>query len=338
MVRATRATWAAVALVLAAGAPACSSDDDAAGGDPPTGTEAPAVEVTAADGPFATGWRTDVLVDGSRTTDAVPDRQPELPERTIEVEVFYPAEGEPGPEPTGEAFGGDTAATEGAPPAEGAFPLVVFGHGFGGRADHFRGLAERWAREGYVVALPSFPLSREEVGVFDLPAQPGDVSFVIDELTALPDDDPLAGHVDAERIAVGGHSLGAATTFAVACNSCCRDERIDTTIPVAGGTLPMEGGDYEDPPGVPMLLVHGAQDQVVPVDVGDAMFEIFDPVWYLRPAAADHVTVFVGEEGRLFADAAVAFLDAHLMGDEGALAAFGDEVTASGVAEWRTGP
>ena len=336
MLRVTRATWAAVALVLAAGAAACSSDDEASGGDPPG--EAAAVEVTAADGPFATGWRTLELVDETRTTDAVPGRQPELPERTIEVEVVYPAEGEPAPEPTGEAFAEAAASTEDAPPAEGAFPLVVFGHGFGGRADHFRGLAERWAREGYVVALPWFPLSREGVSVFDLAAQPGDVSFVIDELTALPEDDPLAGHVDGERIAVGGHSLGAATTFAVAYNSCCRDDRIDATITVAGGTLPMEGGDYEDPPEVPMLLVHGARDQVVPVDVGDAMFDIFDPVWYLRPAEADHVTVFVGEEGRLFADAAVAFLDAHLEGDEAALEAFADEVAASGVAEWRTGP
>src|SRR5690606_26798805 len=197
---------------------------------------------------------------------------------------------------------------------EGAFPLVVFGHGFGGRADHFRGLAERWAREGYVVALPWFPLSREGVSGFDLAAQPGDGSFVVDELTALPGVDPPA--------CPSCRGRGAATTFAVAYNSCCRDDRIDATITVAGGTLPMEGGDYEDPPEVPMLLVHGARDQVVPVDVGDAMFEIFDPVWYLRPAEADHVTVFVGEEGRLFADAAVAFLDAHLEGDEAALEAF----------------
>src|SRR5690606_39769800 len=132
---------------------------------------------------------------------AVAGRQHGLPERTTRVEAVCPAEGPPAPEPTGEAFAEAAASTEDAPPAEGAFPLVVFGHGFGGRADHFRGLAERWAREGYVVALPSFPLSREEVGVFDLPAQPRDVSFVIDELTALPDGDPLARPVDAERIA-----------------------------------------------------------------------------------------------------------------------------------------
>ncbi len=335
-----RATAIATVLALAVGG-ACSSGDDE---QADAGAATP--ESATPEGPFATGRRTMTLVDTSRTTDAVPDKLPERPDRTIEVEVVYPAEGEAGPDPTSGPDPGATGmpAPDGdsivdAVPADGEFPLVVFAHGWNGRADNFRGFAESWAREGYVVALPTFPLSQEGIAVDDLANQPGDVSFVIDELAALDGDDPLARLVDVEHVAVGGHSLGSATVFGVAYNSCCLDERIDATIPVSGGTLPIEGGNYENRPATPMLLVHGVQDQGVPIAAGDAMFELAKaPVWYLRPAEADHVTVFTGEAGRLFDAAALAFLDAQLKGDDAALDAMGAEVTASGVAEWRTKP
>lgn len=235
---------------------------------------------------------------------------------------------------------GGGASVVDAAPSEGAFPLVVFAHGFAGRGDLFRGFAESWAREGYVVALPTFPLSRDGIAVADdLAHQPADVSFVIDELATLDGDDPLAGLVDVERVAVGGHSLGAATVFGVAYNSCCIDERIAATIPVAGGTLPFEGGDYDARPATPMLLVHGAEDETVPIGAGDLMFDEAEaPVWYLRASEADHAGVFLDEPGRLLDQAVVAFLDAELKGDDAALAALGPEVDAGGIAEWRTKP
>ena len=331
-----RSAALAGALALVAGA-ACSSDDE-----PQAGADSRPTDTTVAEGPFASGRRTLTLVDPDRPTDAVPGKLPARADRTIEVEVVYPAEGDAGPDPTGEVAASG-ASTVDAPPAPGAFPLVVFAHGFNGRGDVFLGLAERWAREGYVVALPTFPLSRDGIGVSaDLANQPGDVSFVIDELAALDDADPLAGRVDVEHVAVGGHSLGAATVFGVAYNSCCLDERIDATIPVSGGTLAFEGGDYDDRPATPMLLVHGVQDETVPIAAGDAMFDLAEPpAWYLRPTGATHVTVFTGEPGRLLNEAAIAFLDAHLRDDDtalDALAAMEDEVAASGVGEWRVKP
>lgn len=325
-------------LVLGLGG-ACSSDEGSAeDGTPADRAAEDADGGVGAEGPFASGRRTLTLVDAERTTDAVPGSLPERPDRTLVVDVVYPAEGDPGPEPTGDVAAG--AAVVDAAPADGTFPLVVFAHGWNGRADHFLGFAERWARAGYVVALPTFPLSQEGIGADDLAAQPGDVSFVIDELTALDGDDPLAERVDVDRVAVGGHSLGAATVFGVAYNSCCLDERIDATIPVAGGTLPIDGGDYEDRPATPMLLVHGARDPLVPIAAGDAMFELAEPpVWYLRPAEADHVSVFTGEAGRVFDEAVLAFLDAELRdGDTAALDAVGAEVVSSGHGEWRTKP
>src|ERR671930_612347 len=75
---------------------------------------------------------------------------------------------------------------EDAPPAEGRFPLVVWAHGWNSTGETFLPYAELWARQGYVVALPTFPLSREGVADGDdVQNQPGDVSFVIDQVLAL---------------------------------------------------------------------------------------------------------------------------------------------------------
>jgi dienelactone hydrolase len=326
-------TRALVACVLVAAA--CSSGGGA--DERVSGGEQTARRSTPPSAPFAVGRRSTTLVDPSRPTPAVPGKGlAEHPERTIELEVVYPADGEAGPPPTGEPVAARVSVVD-APPAEGSFPLLVFAHGWNGLGGDLVGLAEPWAREGYVVALPTFPLSRKDIAWSDdLVNQPGDVSFVIDELTGLDRDDPLAGHIDGEHVAVGGHSLGAATVFGVGYNSCCIDDRIDATIPVSGGSLPYEGGTYESLPATPMLLVHGVKDQIVSIAVGDAMFDqALAPVWYLRATEADHITVFVGAPGALLNDVIVAFLDAELKGDTAALDTAGEAVRASGIAEWR---
>ena len=98
---------------------------------------------------------------------------------------------------------------------------------------------------------------------------------------------------------------------------------------MSGGTLPIEGGDFEDAPATPMLLVHGVADEGVPIAAGDAMFELTDaPVWYLRAAGATHMGIFAAEPGRLFNEAVIAFLDAQLEDDSAALHAFREEVSA----------
>jgi dienelactone hydrolase len=331
-----RALAGTACALLVAGACSSGDDDTSDDGQGGSGEAAATPDPADATGPFATGRRTLTLVDPSRPTDEVPGVSPARPDRTIEVEVVYPAEGEPGPEPTVPGgFGG--AAVEDAPPAEGEYPLVVFAHGFNGLGRFFLGYAEGWARAGYVVALPTFPLSRNGVRIgADVQNQPGDVSFVIDELSALDDDDPLAGHVDVENIAVGGHSLGGVTVLGAAYNSCCVDERIDATIQVSGGPLPFEGGTYDGDPERPMLLVHGTADETAPVAVGDAVFDMFAiPIWYLRIEGATHSGVFGGEAGELFDEATLAFLAAELRDDDDALQAMAASVEASGIAEWR---
>jgi dienelactone hydrolase len=339
-----RAALAALAGGLALVAACSSGGSGPDGGSTAAGAGTPAAE--AADttapadtsGPYAVGHRVMTLVDHSRTTPAVAAQGlPERPDRTLDVEVYYPAGGDA-------TAGGDVVDATGAitagddaEPAAGTFPLVVFVHGFDGEGSFFRAFGESWARHGYVVALPTFPLSRHGIADSnDVVNQPGDISFVADELGSLDRGDPLAGHVDADTLAVGGHSLGSATVFGVGYNSCCVDDRIDAVIAVSGGPYPFPAGNYDDPPATPMLLVHGGADETVATGISDLVFgRPYGPVWYLRPGAATHAGVFFGEPGRLFDEAAVAFLDAELKGDPAGLDAVGADVTASGVAEWR---
>jgi dienelactone hydrolase len=269
-------------------------------------------------------------------------------------------DGTAGTEPTDDDAGGQEEAGGGepgsgraavvdAPPAQGRFPLVVLAHGVNGQGDTFVPYGELWAQEGYVVALPTFPLSRSGIGHSpDYANQPADVSFVIDEVLALGGDgdgdgeDPLAGRVDGERVAVAGHSLGSATVLGVGYNSCCVDERVDAVISVSGGGLLYEGGDYTDPRPTPLLLMHGARDGTVPVAAGDSTLDTLGgagvPVHYVRFAEADHSNLFWGEDGELLNAASLAFLDAELRDEPDALDALAGTVEASGRAELRTSP
>ena len=139
------------------------------------------------------------------------------------------------------------------PAGPGPFPLVVAAHGFDGHPSTFTELFGRWADAGYVVAAPAFPLSNDEVPgeptVADLASQPGDVSFVIDELLAAGTDgaSPVFGAVDPERIGVAGLSLGAATTTAFWDLYLWGDEAaearlVDAVTPPSLATLEYEAG------------------------------------------------------------------------------------------------
>jgi dienelactone hydrolase len=322
-----RAVGLCTALALVAAA-ACSSGSGSGGAGSETTAPAPAGP------PYAVGRRAYTLVDTSRRTPAVPAAHlAAKADRTIKVELFYPATGEPGAEPPADPAT-PVVAREGAKPARGApFPLVVFAHGFNGTGDAFRGFAERWARHGYAVALPTFPLSRKGIAYSpDYVNQPGDVSLVIDRMTGA-----LGGAVDTKKVVVGGHSLGSATIFGVAYNSCCVDRRVKAVISVSGGPLTYPHGNYDHHPTTPLLLVHGEKDTTVAVGAGNYIFDQrwARPMWYLRPAAADHIGVFLGEPGRLFEEATLAFLDARLRGEAARLDKVAADVKASGAADWR---
>jgi fermentation-respiration switch protein FrsA (DUF1100 family) len=291
-------------LVVLLAASACAGDDPA--GD---GTTTTVATTTTRPETYPVGRRTIELVDTTRPTAADPGREgAELPERTLPVTLLYPA-----------AEGGQ-AATPDAAPADGAFPLVVFSHGVGSTPSFYEPGLRELASAGYVVAAPTFPLtSGPGAGLTDYVNQPGDVSFVIDELLDLPADDPLAGRVDEDSIAAAGHSLGGITTIGVGLNSCCADPRLDAIVEISGMRLPFPDGEFDDLGSVPFLAIHGAKDARVPVAGSDSLFaEAPGPAAYLRFPEAGHAE-FLAEHLTLVSEVIRAFLDRYLYDEADAL-------------------
>jgi dienelactone hydrolase len=264
-----RAAVVAVMVVLA-GCGSTSEDDDAG-----SGTTAPPMAEAAA--PLEVDVVTETFVDSSRPT-AAGAQTPARPDRTIVTRIAHPA-------------------------SDGPYPLIVLSHGATGHPDEYAETIRLWASDGFVVASPAFPLTNREVpgaltNAGDVANQPGDVSFVIDEVLAANDDpsSPLHGVVDPEAIGVVGHSLGGATTWAVSFNTATRDERIDSTVVFAGLTMPMPGGELALDSGLPLLVLHGDRDDLV-MDTDLAAYEqAVSPKWFVTLLGATHVPAFTDGE------------------------------------------
>jgi len=105
------------------------------------------------------------------------------------------------------------------PIGAGPYPLIVFSHGYSGSGRGYVGLSSHWASNGYVVIKPSHvdstPLA--DLTPSSFADRVADVKFVLDSIPALEQKYPeLKGKIDATRIGVGGHSLGALTAMLIA--------------------------------------------------------------------------------------------------------------------------
>ncbi|MGB8456381.1 MAG: hypothetical protein WCE50_01605 [Candidatus Acidiferrum sp.] len=131
--------------------------------------------------------------------------------KDLQLRIFYP--NEPGP-----------------------YPIIIFSAGEGSSPSCCDALTRHWASYGYVTLQPTHDDSTvrlrtggeqnnnslkavrnalEEPALWE--SRPRDISFVLDSLPALQNRIPaLSGKIDADRIGVGGHSLGAFTADAVA--------------------------------------------------------------------------------------------------------------------------
>jgi dienelactone hydrolase len=211
---------------------------------------------------------------------------------------------------------------------EGPFPLVVFSHGLGGDPGNIAAVVDDWVRAGFVVAAPNFPLSRADhpggPDAGDVQNQAGDVSFLIDTLTGTLDGaSPVAGLVDGERVGVAGHSNGAITTLGVTAHSCCRDERIDAALEMAGTPSPFGGGEYDFGRAPPYLIVHGTDDPLVNYANAVSVFNSLQgPKALLTIEGGDHGG-YLGTAGRghdALVGTTVDFWLAYLADDANALA------------------
>ena len=245
-------------------------------------------------GPYGVGETSLTLVDPSRPT--MPNGTfPGAPERTLPTVVWYPTA--PG------AGGVDAALATNRRP----FPLVVFAHALGSYNRQSTFLMRHLASHGYVVASPEFPLSHlgtpGGATVADVPAQAGDVSFVIDSMLRLSVDagSRFAGGVDAGRIGVSGHSGGALTTLVATYDANLHDARIQAAVPLAPPSCFFQAG-YFDAARVPLLILQGDHDLLLDASANaEAVF---------AHAHAPKALILVQGGNHLgFADAGVTFGD-----------------------------
>ena len=152
----------------------------------------------------------------------------------------------------------------------GPFALIVFGHGFAVSPAPYARLLDAWARAGYVVAAPVFPLENANhpggPDENDLPNQPGDMSLVITDLSERSQSGhgPLAGLIDPRRVAVTGQSDGGDTALAAAYDPAVRDRRIDAAMILSGAEDPFAAPFAMPSNGPPLLAVQGTADTINP--------------------------------------------------------------------------
>src|SRR5271169_5488950 len=156
------------------------------------------------------------------------------------------------------------ADRQGAP-----YPLVVYSHGYMSQYKEGDYLLDFLASHGYVAVSVDFPLSNGGAPggatVADIVNQPGDLSFLIDQMLARSKqpDNVLHGTVDGDRIAAAGLSLGGLTTELVGLDPKLRDPRIRAAISMAGPTQ-FFTSDYFAGDSIPFMYVAGTADAIVP--------------------------------------------------------------------------
>ena len=145
-----------------------------------------------------------------------------------------------------------TNAMPASPMADGAdaFPVLIFSHGRGGVRQHNTFQVEELVSHGYVVAAIDHPYAAAGVDFPDgrrasydprmsdrrfqdrvLPFLAQDVSFTLNQLTAINRSDPngvLSGRLDLTRVGMFGVSLGGA----VAAQACLDDRRLRACLPM----------------------------------------------------------------------------------------------------------
>jgi dienelactone hydrolase len=207
--------------------------------------------------------------------------------------------------------------------ARGPFPLIVFGHGFAVTPDIYASLLEAWARAGYVVAAPIFPLENANApggpDESDLVNQPRDMSFLISEMiTASSVRGGFFHHmIDPGRIAVTGQSDGGETALAVAYDVHYLDRRVSAAAILSGAEIPGVSGFDFPAPSPPLLATQGTADTVNPPTLTHAFFDIAPaPKFLLTLFGASHLGPYTDAQPQLaiVERVTIAFFDHYLKG------------------------
>ena len=154
---------------------------------------------------------------------------------------------------------------------QGPYPLIMYSHGFMSSVSEAEYLIEYLVPKGYVVAAVNYPLSTGSAPggptVNDVLNQPGDLSFVLDELLArnTAADDSLSGLIDPRRIAAVGLSLGGLTSQLAAFHRDERDERLAAAISMAGPAVFLTRKFFSTSD-IPFMMIAGTEDAIIPYE------------------------------------------------------------------------
>lgn len=163
-----------------------------------------------------------------------------------------------------------SAAAPDPEPSGAAWPLVVFSHCHVCTRFDVASIAERLAEYGIAVAAPdhegntlwdALDGDAAMVGETFLAVRVADLSFVLDAILA---DDPaipsaLRGRFDADRVAVMGHSFGAATTGVVATT----DDRFVAGLAIAAPITALSSGLSAPDVDTPFLFLVAREDNSI---------------------------------------------------------------------------
>ena len=224
------------------------------------------------------------------------------PRMLLDHLIFFPDRDVPAPPPGVEerwltaADGVRLHAWYAAPPAPAA--TLVWSHGNGGniagRVDVLQALADA----GVAV------LAYDYRGYGKSAGRPSEAGVYLDALAAY--DALRVLGVPAERLIAFGESLGGAVSIRLATERPCAGvavvapfTRLADVARVHYGPLAAIAGDRFDALGrvrqltVPILIAHGDQDEIVPYELGAALFAAApEPKRFLRAAGAHHNDVF----------------------------------------------
>lgn len=188
---------------------------------------------------------------------------------------------------------GSMAAHVAAPEGAGPFPGVLVAMEAFGLNDHIRGLADRFAKEGYVAIAPDFYYRADDrvAEYSDLPKAIGLMSALTDEgiladVTAAIDELKGRSAVRSDRIGMTGFCMGGRMTFLAACNL-----SIQAAAPFYGGGI---GGLLDQAGGIscPMVAFFGEKDGFIPLEEVDQvkakLAELGKPAEVVVYDGADH--------------------------------------------------
>lgn len=307
MVRRSLCTAAAALFLLAAASGPVEPALGASGGTNSTGGSG--VGTPPSPARFGVGEIVVTYTDFTREV-SLPGRR-KAPRQLVTV-IRYPA-----------AIDSSQVDVLGAPAAKraGPFPLVVFAHGFNITPAPYSQLLRAWARAGYVVAAPIFPVTNAAApggpNESDLINQPTDVSFVITRMLAGDSRRRgiLSHLIERHEIAVSGQSDGGSTALAAAYNQHYADHRIRAAMILSGAIIPGLGGYDFPPPNPPLLAVQGTGDSV---NAPSSTYHFFNlapqPKFLLSLLGAPHLGPYTDEQPQLgiVERATIAFLDRYL--------------------------